>query len=673
MGYSAGTRLIARALAAALWLVSSRPGFAEAADSPKEQAASQAAKLAPVQPSRPPKIPASAFTGGQSISRPRLSPDGKRMAFTILQNGQKLLVVSDPVNKQGQWRLNVSGKTELNWFRFAGSDRLLFSVSGTSKLDGEDVRFYRLYVVDIPSRSMSYVGRKEEGILGDDVLYTDPDGQYVLLALQTDIYSYPSIWRFPLDGTATKNGKQVQAPIDGVWDWYADDVGVVRMGVEYGEGYRKIRYRTKPEDPLKVIATLTKKDNENTFYDTIRIITGSDEGYMIQTGLLGETRLVKFNYATRQVGEVIYQKAGQNLTDFSFGRDNKPAAVYFTDETDRIVWLDPKMNKIQGALNKALDEPDVSITSRSKDDTRMLIWAGGDNDAGAYYYFDNTAHKLDLLAVQRPALAGVALPRPKPIDYKARDGVTIHAYLTLPLGREAKGLPLIILPHGGPYGVRDMLDYSDEVQFLANRGYAVLQPNFRGSDGYGEGFAGLGEGQIGRAMQDDLDDGMDDLVKQGIVDPKRVCIEGASYGGYAAAWAVIRNPERYRCAASFAGVMNWKRQLSYDRNFFSNSAAKKKWRNRVAGGEDGKFNLDLVSPAVQAGRLARPLLLAHGDKDTNVPFSQFKLMSEAAAKTSPPIETLVFEGEGHGFDKPEDEEKWYSTLEAFLAKYNPAD
>ncbi len=665
MGVSARPRLMFAALLLTFALALEQPSLAEAPSS--------AVRAAAATPERPPKIPASAFSGRDSIRNPRLSPDGKRMAFSAVQKGEQLLFVSDPVTKQAQYKLTVGGKTELNWFRFAGSDRLLFSVSGTDMVEGEEIKYNRLYVVDIPTHAMSYVGRKSEGMLGDDLLYTDPDGQFVLLALQTDIYSWPSVWRFPLDGTATKNGKQVQAPIDGVWDWYADDVGAVRMGVESGNGFRKIRYRTKPEEPLKVIATLTKKDDENAYFDVIRIVTGSDEGYMIQTGLMGSTRLVKYNYATRQVGEVVYEHAGQDLTDVTIGRDNVPVAVYYTDDTDRVVWLDPKMKKVQTALNKALPDSQIWIASRAEDDSRMLVWAGSESDPGAYYFFDNTARKLDLLTVNRPGLLPDQLAAPKPIDYKARDGVTIHAYLTLPKGREPKGLPLIIMPHGGPYWVRDTLDYSDEVQFLANRGYAVLQPNYRGSDGYGEGFAGLGEGQIGRAMQDDLDDGMDALAKQGVIDAKRVCIEGSSYGGYAAVWGVIRNPERYRCAASFAGVMNWKRQLKYQNNQATDGTEKKKWSRQVRGGTDGDFDLDLVSPTKQAARLTRPVLLTHGDKDTRVPFSQFKEMLAATTKAGVPVETLIFEGEGHGFDKPEDEEKWYASLDAFLAKYNPAD
>lgn len=275
-----------------------------------------------------------------------------------------------------------------------------------------------------------------------------------------------------------------------------------------------------------------------------------------------------------------------------------------------------------------------------------------------------------ILLELRPNVVEGQLARPRPVTYTARDGTKIRAYLTLPRGRVAQGLPLIILPHGGPYGVRDKLEYNDEVQLLANRGYAVIQPNFRGSGGYGKAFFELGAGQIGRAMQDDLDDAMDWAVAEGIADKDRVCVVGSSYGGYAALWSVIRNPERYRCAASFAGVTDWDLILKYDKRFFTRKAGKQ-WVQRVQG-EEG-FDLDSVSPYRLAANLTRPVLVAHGKEDFNVPWSQFtKFRSAAKDAKIAPVE-LVFEDEGHGFDKPESEQRWYEELIAFLALHNPAD
>jgi dipeptidyl aminopeptidase/acylaminoacyl peptidase len=256
----------------------------------------------------------------------------------------------------------------------------------------------------------------------------------------------------------------------------------------------------------------------------------------------------------------------------------------------------------------------------------------------------------------------------KYISYPARDGLEIPAYLTLPKGRVPKALPLVILPHGGPYSVRDLPDYDAEVQFLANRGYAVLRPNYRGSDSYGEEFYKKGEGQIGRKMQDDLDDGMDWLVKEGIVDPSRVCLVGGSYGGYAALWGVIRNPERYRCAASFAGVTDYKAQMKYDFKSIG-SRYRKDWRSTLQGAEE--FDLDNVSPSKQAHKISRPILLAHGDSDSRVPFTQFDGMLDAAKKsgTKKFIESHVYKEEGHGFSDAANQKDWLVRLEAFLAKH----
>lgn len=622
---------------------------------------------------KPPRYPAKAFAGNDTIRSATLSPNGKRIAFTTTKDKMLILVVADPMTRQSQFVFKFDGKQELKWFRWAGNDKVLMSLSNTAIMDGEEVRYTRLIVSNVLTAKTDFIGRSGMGVVGDDVLYIDPDGSRILLALQETIYEYPSVWTFPLDETARKAGREIQKPIDGAWDWYADDKGNVRMAFVYTSGAVKVLYRAKPEDKLRETVKMTSKDWEQKWWDAMRIFAGSDTGYVIERNLENRAVVVSADYASRTTGDTVYAQPGSDITDFDLDENNKLKAVYYTDDADRITWIDPRMKLIQRSLNKALPGSEVTLGSRARDNSRMLVWQSSPGDPGALYIYDVASRRLEQLAIMRPDLDPAKLARPKAIDYTARDKVQIRAYLTLPVGREAKGLPLIVLPHGGPYWVRDKLEYNDEVQLLANRGYAVLQPNYRGSEGYGEGFAGLGEGQIGRAMQDDLDDGMDHLVKQGIVDPKRVCLVGSSYGGYAAAWGAIRNPERYRCAASFAGVMNWQRQVSYANRFESDPKERRKWSRQVRGGSDGAFNVDLVSPAKQVGRLTRPLLLVHGTKDSRVPFSQFKEMRDAALKAGVPLETLPMEGVGHGFESSEETEKWYAALDTFLAKHNPAD
>jgi dipeptidyl aminopeptidase/acylaminoacyl peptidase len=238
------------------------------------------------------------------------------------------------------------------------------------------------------------------------------------------------------------------------------------------------------------------------------------------------------------------------------------------------------------------------------------------------------------------------------------------------VGREPKALPLIILPHGGPYGIRDVLEYNPEVQLLANRGYAVLQPNFRGSGGYGEDFERKGNGQMGRQMQDDLDDGMDWLVKSGTVDPQRVCMVGASYGGYAALWGATRNPERYRCAASLAGVTDLRQQLNYSDDFFMTSKNRRQWRERVQGPKG--FDLESVSPLQQTSKLKVPILITHGTQDRTVPFKQAKSYVDKLAKEKKTFEFYEYKNEGHGLRSAANRADWFERLEEFLEKHNPS-
>lgn len=639
------------------------------------QAAPAAAPVAaPAPVTRPPLVPTASFTERSGLSAMRISPDGSKIALrAVMASGKVNLAVLDAGTRQGLHNLEMPSKNELEWFRWAGPERIIVSLSQMTMFFGEEVRFTRLFVYDLGTRTFTFVGKKDMGVVGDDVLHIDPAGQFVLLAMQRTIMDYPSVWRFPLDGTAEKTGKKIQEQRRDVWDWYADNLGVVRLGVEYLEsGNLKIHYRRTETEGFRSVALINRvKGDQNSWWQLMQIVGDSDDGYVLEKDETGHFVLRRFNYATGTSGETVFARPGTDVDEVWFDDRNTLIAAFYSDDRDRVEWFDAELKALQTKLDKALKGNTVLIGARSKDRSRMMVWAGREDDPGVWYVYTAATKRLDLFFAEKPSIDPAQMARPRQVAYKARDGVEIKGLLTLPVGRAAKNLPLIVLPHGGPYGIQDKLEFDTEAQFLANRGYAVLQPNYRGSGGSGDDFVKLGDGQIGRKMQDDLDDGMDWLVAQGIADPGRVCMVGASYGGYAALWAVIRNPERYRCAASFAGVTDWNAQLKFDRNFFSRESGKN-WKQRVSGSESG-FNLDMVSPVQQIARLNRPVLVVHGERDFTVPFKQFTALKGAAATAGKPIEVLTFADEGHGFDKQANATRWLDTLEAFLRKHNPPD
>ena len=252
----------------------------------------------------------------------------------------------------------------------------------------------------------------------------------------------------------------------------------------------------------------------------------------------------------------------------------------------------------------------------------------------------------------------------KSVRYNARDGLSIEAVVTLPAGREARNLPLILLPHGGP-SARDDESWDWMAQFLANRGYAVIQPNYRGSTGYGTAFEEKGQGQWGLAMQDDLNDAVDWMVQQGMADPKRVCIVGGSYGGYAAMRGAQRDGGRFRCAISYAGVSDISWMISYNSQFLNSNRTKAWYKTQVP-------DLKSVSPINYASAFSTPILLMHGKMDRRVPVKQSREMAEklkAAGKTYRYVEQPKGD---HFFSRQEDRLQFLQEMEAFLKQYNPA-
>ena len=334
-------------------------------------------------------------------------------------------------------------------------------------------------------------------------------------------------------------------------------------------------------------------------------------------------------------------------------------------DEDRYNFFDPKDAAVWRGVQNAFPGDRVRLVSWSDDRRRILVIADSPKDGPASGMVDLNTKAAEWLGGAYANLRAGDVSEVRPVSFKAADGLTITGYLTLPKGRDAKALPLVVLPHGGPAS-RDRPGFDWWSQALASRGYAVLRVNFRGSDGFGQAFLRAGYGQWGRKMQTDLSDGVRDLVAQGVVDPARVCIVGASYGGYAALAGAAYEPGVYRCAASVAGVSDLKRMLQG-----SSSLSTRYWTRFMGVEKDDDAGLTALSPAAAADRIAIPVLLVHGADDTVVPIEQSKVMADALKKAGKPVEFVTLEGEDHWLSRGATRLRMLTALVDFLETHNP--
>ncbi|MBO9715189.1 prolyl oligopeptidase family serine peptidase, partial [Sphingomonas sp.] len=435
------------------------------------------------------------------LTQPLLSPDGKQLLAIGQFGGKKMVLVinvDDP--KTGMVRFAAPDKNQIEWVRWAGSRRILASLSRADSLMGEDVRVTRLMMADLDTHKQTLVGPQEQGVEGDNIVHVDPAGKFLLLNTQPSIYDWPEVYRVDLD---TGRSKRVVEAQEGVWNWYADRAGVVRVGIGIDGNRSWVTYRSDEKEPFKrVLKHDARNDTVSDDEDIYQFepVPGSDGGYAMAFGKTGHFALYRYDFGALKRGELLYENPEVDIDDFSVASDGSLRAIYYTDDRSEIAWFDPEMKKLQGAIDRAVPGKINRIVSTSEDRNRMLIWSGSANDPGAYYLFDRASKHLGILATPYASLEGKRLSTVQPVRYKARDGLEIRAYLTLPPGKEtAQGLPLVVMPHGGPFA-RDEGDYDDWVQFVASRGYVVLQPNFRGSTGFGKAFVDKGNGQWGRGM-----------------------------------------------------------------------------------------------------------------------------------------------------------------------------
>ncbi len=380
------------------------------------------------------------------------------------------------------------------------------------------------------------------------------------------------------------------------------------------------------------------------------------------------TAIFRYDVEKRAIGEMLAGHPTEDILDTEGVGENTFKSVLTSGMKPQKFWFDRDWKSVQATVDASIPNHVNNISGDPK--KRVLIYSYNDVSTGEWSLLDMEAKTLRRFAKLNPNF-DMSSMRPMEItSYPAKDGLTIPAYLTRP-AKTSGPAPMVVVIHGGPVA-RDYWQWNPEVQILALRGYVVLQPQFRGSSGFGIKFQEAGYGQWGLAMQDDITAGVEAMIQRGIADPKRICIYGASYGGYAALWGLAKTPDLYRCGVSVAGVSDLEFMFSDSSDSNRNKVARELLRTHVGDVSRSKEQFDQVSPLKHADRIQAPVLLVHGNRDERVPISHSKKMIEALKENKKYYEWLELPGEEHGFTK-KSKIKFMEKLLAFLEKYIPPD
>lgn len=633
------------------------------------------------------RLPVEDFAREPEITGARLAPDGQHYAFLRDERGKTLLHVAD-IEGKGITRLRLdpavlmeNAPKEVAAFTWVNADRLLVTTTVWDMLYGvmatdrdgthtvpisgyEDERVWlqggRLFAREVIHRSFDENGT----VLMLDRHEGGPGSRNWPDVLQVDTRS-----GLPL--TVVKNPGEVAY-------WGADFDGVVRFGLMTHGDLSGAIYRSDAKAAWKTILPLANRRGQ------LRIVGFDAANNRILVAMLNPERrwaVYPLNPETAEIGEALLSDpvydivpdrgitgaAGIDLAGAVFSKRKQTlAGVRHYTESLRVRWFDKEYAGLQVAVDRALPDTVNLLVDESLDGQRMLWFGFSDRNPGSYYLFDRAKRSFKPLATRMSWIKPAQMAPMLAVKYPARDGLTVHGYLTVPVGHEPKQLPLVVLPHGGPW-VRDVWGFSPLVQLLANRGYAVLQMNYRGSTGYGDELARSARRQIGGQIEDDIEDGTRWAIATGVADPKRVAIVGASYGGYSALFALGRSPELYRCGVSMAGVTDWL-AIYEDSDAATYKEARRHWREQIGDPETDESRLRAISPVNFAERIKAPVLIIQGRQDKRVPPDQAKRMIAALERAGRKPESLLVAGMAHSLAPEAKRLEVFKAVAAFLER-----
>ena len=618
------------------------------------------------------KTPVEAFARLPVFGDAALSPDGKYFALKTNIDGKYYFQIFEIKGKDINRTFAArTDDLEVRWIEWVTDTRVLISLGKAYRRYGTPTYETRLFAVNFDGSKQTDMIKQDRGEIQvqiqDRVIDLLPDDpEHIIMVYNTKDARKPKPHRVNI---FSGKGHPIEGGEKNISGWVTDRQGRVRVG--WGRKDSTWRYIIRDVDTNKWRTLKTANVNSSVDFSVHGFGKDPNILYVSSNHAGGPSALYEYDVRNNTYVRKVFGHPQVDVHSIWWNEQSwRPRRVGYILDGVKHHWLDPVAQSEFNNLYKSLPGLGFSVVDTSKDDQVWLIHASNVDKPGGYYVFNRRIRNVSYIGDSYPELKYVKLSKTISFDYKARDGLTIPAFLTLPPAytsvSAAKNLPLVVMPHGGPAS-RDYLGFDPFAQMLANRGYAVLQMNFRGSWGYGANFETAGHGEWGGKMQDDVTDGANYVIGQGIADRNRICIFGGSYGGYAALMGAVKTPNLYKCAVGLNGVYDLRKLMSDD--FWYVGRGRSGYWQAVIGKYSDKAFLQSISPDSRAGEIQIPILLAAADDDRTVRSSQTKDMANALKRNGKSVEFLEFESGGHGLITTDSRVPFMKALDAFLAKH----
>ena len=602
---------------------------------------------------KPPVISLKDFFKNPKKDNFKISPDGNHFAF-LAPFERRMNIFVKNVDSDTSKRITSVTDRDISRYIWANNNRILFL---RDKGGNEN---FKLFGVDIDGSNLQALTdfKGVRTIIIDELPEIRDE---IIIGMNKRTPSVFDPYRLNI-----KSGRlDILAENPGyIQQWITDHNGNLRvaMGVKGLETY--LLYRKTENDTFRTVLTFDWKDNLDPLFFTF------DNENIFASSNIGrdKTAIVKLDIDNNaEEIEVLFEHPNVDVRHLNYSRKRKAlTSVTYTTWKQKRQFFDEKTRKIYERLENELSDVELSISSMNKNEDKFIVRTYSDKTRGAYYLYDLKKDKLSMIHEISPWLRKEYMCDMKPVIYTARDGLTINGYLTLPKGRNNTNLPVVVNPHGGPWS-RDVWGFDPEVQFLANRGYAVFQMNFRGSTGYGKEFLEASYKEWGKDMQNDITDGVRWLINEKVADPGKIAIYGGSYGGYAVLAGLAFTPDLYAAGIDYVGVSNLFTFMKSVPPYWEPLLPM--FKAMVGDPEKDSTLLYEASPVFHAHKIQAPLLIAQGANDPRVNKDESDQMVEALRKRGVKVKYIVKENEGHGFRNEENKFDLYKAMEEFLDKH----